>query len=121
MRAWEFLGEHRAPPSPPVTLRALHKMKLEAQAKTREEQERYALMPLMYGKADRRREQLELERLELEMAQLRAEIAATESETASKSAMVTHKNARSGIAAMAKSRGQITKLAKNGLGRELKE
>ncbi len=53
MRVWEFLGEHRAPPSPPVTLRALHKMKLEAQAKTREEQERYALMPLMYGNADR--------------------------------------------------------------------
>ena len=117
MRAWEFLGEHRAPPSPPVTLRALHKMKLEAQAKAREEQERYALMPLIYANADRRREQLELERLELEMAQLRAEIVATEA----KSTMVIHQNAKSGIAAMATNRGQITKLAKNGLGRELKE
>ncbi len=121
MRAWEFLGEHRAPPSSPVTLRALHKMKLEAQAKTREEQERFALMPLIYANSDRRREQLELERLELEMAQLRAEIAATESETASKSAMIIHKNAKSGIEAIAKNHGQITKLAKNGLGRELKE
>ncbi len=120
MRAWEFLGEDRLPLSPPVTLRALHKMKLEAQAKTREEQERYALMPLMYGNADRRRDQLELERLELEMAQLRAEIAATEAETAAKSAMVIHKNAKSGSAAMQKSRDQITKLAKDGLGRKLK-
>ncbi len=121
MRAWEFLGEHRAPPSPPVTLRALHKMKLEAQAKTREEQERYALMPLMYGDPDKRREQLELERLELEMAQLRTEIAAAEADTASKSAMVIHKNAKSGIAALAKNRSQIIKLATNGLGRKLKE
>ncbi len=78
-------------------------------------------MPLIYGNADRRREQLELERLELEMAQLRVEIATTEAETAAKSAMVIHKNAKSGIAAMEKSRGQVTKLAKNGLGRELKE
>ena len=120
MRAWEFLGEHRAPPSPPVTLRALHKMKLEAQAKTREEQERFALMPLIYGNADRRREQLELERIELEMAQLRAEIAAIESETASKSAMVIHKNAKSGIAATQIHQDHITKLAKNELGRKLK-
>ncbi len=67
MRAWEFLGENRSPPSPPVTLRALNKLKLEAQAKAREEQARFALMPLIYGNADRRREQLELERLELEM------------------------------------------------------
>ncbi len=121
MRAWEFLSEHRAPPSPPVTLRALHKMELEAQAKAREEQERYALMPLMYGDPDKRREQLELERLELEMAQLRAEIAAIELETASKSATVIHKNAKSGIAATVIRHDHITKLAKNGLGRKLKE
>lgn len=54
------------------------------------------------------------------MAQLRAEIAATEAETAAKSAMSIHKNAKRGIAAMEKSRGQITKLAKNGLGRNMK-
>ena len=65
MRAWEFLGEHRSPPSPPVTLRALHKMKLEAQSKAREEQERFALMPLIYVNTDGRREQLELERMAL--------------------------------------------------------
>ena len=121
MRAWEFLGEHRSPPSPPVTLRALHKLKHEMRAREKSEQERFALFPLIYGDMDRKREQLELERMELEMAQLRGEIAATEAETAAKSAMVIHKNAKSGIAAVAKSRGQITKLANNGLGRKLKE
>ncbi len=120
MRAWEFLGEDRAPPSPPVTLRSINKLKHEMRAQEKSDQERFALFPLIYGDTGRRREQLELERLELEMAQLRAEIAATEAETASKTAMVIHKNAKSGIAAMAKNRGQDTKLAKNGLGRELK-
>ncbi len=120
MRAWEFLGEDQSPPSPPVTLRALHKMKIQAQAKAREEQERIALMRLMYGDTSQHREQLELERMELEMAQLRAEIAATEAETAAKSAMVIHKNAKSGIAATEIRQDHITKLAKNGLGRKLK-
>jgi hypothetical protein len=89
-------------------------------AREKSEQERFALFPLMYGDTSQHREQLELERMELEMAQLRAEIAATEAETATKSAMVIHKNAKSGIAAMAKSQQQVTKLAKNGLGRKLK-
>ncbi len=120
MRAWEFLREDRSPPSPPVTLRSLNKLKHEMRAREKSERERFALFPLIYGDADRRREMLELERMELEMAQLRAEIAATEAETAAKSAMVIHKSAKSGIAAMEKGRGQITKLAKNGLGRELK-
>ena len=119
MRAWEIL-ENRNPPSKKVTLRALHKMKLEAQAKAREERERIALMPLMYGDMSRKREMLELERLELEMAQLRAEIAGTEAETTAKSAMALTKNAKDGIAAMEKGRDQITKLAKNGLGRRMK-
>jgi hypothetical protein len=112
MRAWEIL-ENRNPPSKAITLRALHKMKLEAQAKAREEQERFALMPLIYGDLDRKRKMLEL-------AQLRAEIAATEAETAAKSAMVIHKNAKSGIAATQIHQDHITKLAKNGLGRKLK-
>ncbi len=120
MRAWEFLGEHRAPPSPPVTLRSLNKLKHEMRAREKSEQERFALFPLIYGDTDRKREMLELERLELEMQQLRAEIAATEAETAAKSATTITKNAKSGIAAMEKSRGQVTKLAKNGLGREMK-
>ncbi len=70
--------------------------------------------------ATRNRELLELERMELEMAQLRAEIAATEAETASKSAMVIHKNAKSGVAATQIQQDHITKLANNGLGREMK-
>ncbi len=120
MRAWEFLGEDQSPPSPPVTLRSLNKLKHEMRAREKSDQERFALFPLIYGDMDRKREQLELERLELEMAQLRAEIAATESETASKSAMTITKNAKSGLAAVAKGQQQVTKLAKNGLGRKLK-
>ena len=120
MRAWEFLGEDQSPPSPPVTLRSLNKLKHEMRAREKSDQERFALFPLIYGDMDRKREQLELKRLELEMTQLRAEIAATESEIAAKSPMVIHKNAKSGIAAMAKNRGQITKMAKIGLGRKLK-
>ncbi len=120
MRAWEFLSEDQSPPSPPITLRSLNKLKHEMRAQEKSDQERFALFPLIYGDTSQHREQLELERMELEMAQLRAEIAATEAETASKSAIILHKNAKSGIASMTKNRGQITKLAKNGLGRELK-
>ncbi len=99
MRAWEFLGEDRSPPSPPVTLRSLNKLKHEMRAREILDQERFALFPLIYGDMDRKREQLALERMELEMAQLRAEIAATKAETAAGSAMAIHKNAKSGIAA----------------------
>lgn len=120
MRAWEFLGEDRSPPTMPITLRALHKLKLQGKAKEKEDQKRFALFPLMYGNANIRRERLELERMALEMAQLRAEILATNTETAAKSAMTLHKNAKSGISAMAKNQDHITKLAKNSLGRELK-
>jgi len=120
MRAWEFLGEHRTPPSPPITLRSLNKLKHEMRAREKSDQERFALFPLMYGDTSQHREQLELERMELEMAQLRAEIAATEAETASNSAIILHKNAKSGIAATVIRQDHITKLAKNGLGRKLK-
>ncbi len=120
MRAWEFLGEHRSPPSMPVTIRSLNKLKHEMRAREKSDQERFALFPLIYGDADRRREMLELERMELEMAQLRAEIAATEAETAAKSAMVLHKNAKSGVAATVIRQDHITNLAKSGLGRKLK-
>ena len=54
------------------------------------------------------------------MAQLRAEIAATEAETAAKSAMTVTKNAKSGIAATVVRQDHIAKLAKNGLGRNMK-
>ncbi len=120
MRAWEFLGEDQSPPSPPITLRSLNKLKHEMRAREKSDQERFALFPLIYGDTGRHRELLELERMDLEMAQLRAEIAATEAETAAKSAMAIHKNAKSGIAATQIHQDHITKLAKNGLGRELK-
>jgi hypothetical protein len=119
MRAWE-LTENSDPPSKPITIRALHKLKIEAKAKAQHDQERMAFMPIMYGDADRRREQLELERLELELAQLRADINATNAETATKSAMVIHKNAKSGIDAAEKNQQHLTKLAKSGVGRSLK-
>ncbi len=113
MRAWEFLGENQSPPSPPITLRSLNKLKHEMRARGKSDQERFALFPLMYGDTSQHREQLELERMELEMAQLRAE-------TAAKSAMAIHKNAKSGIAATVIRQDHITKLAKNGLGRNMK-
>lgn len=119
MRAWEFT-ENLNPPSKPITLRALHKLKIEAKSKAQGDQERMALMPIMYGDAGRRSEQLELERLELEMAQLRADIAATNAETATKSATLLHKNAKSGLKAKQQQQQKLTKLAKSALGRELK-
>ena len=119
MRAWE-LNENNDPPTKPITLRALHKLKIEAKAEAKSEQERLAFMLVMYGDSDRRREQLELERLELEMMQLRADINATNMETASKSAMVVHTNAQSGIDAAEKSQQKLTKMAKSGIGRTLK-
>ena len=120
MRAWEFLGEDQSPPSPPITLRSLNKLKHEMRAREKSDQERFALFPLIYGDTSQHRELLELERMELEMAQLRAEIAAIEVETAAKSAMVLHKNAKSGIAATVIRQDHITNLAKSGLGRKLK-
>jgi hypothetical protein len=120
MRAWEFLGEHQSPPSMPVTLRALHNLRLDAKRREASERERQAIMRVMYADPSAEQEQLELERLRLELAQLRAEISATEAETAAKSSVALTKNAKSGIAAMEKSRDQITKLAKNGLGRNMK-
>ena len=53
-------------------------------------------------------------------AQMRAEILATNVESASKSAMAIHRSAKSGIKADHNQRQKITKLAKSGLGRELK-
>jgi len=120
MRAYEFLNEDRSPPSKPITLRVLHQMKLAQKRREASERERMVLMPLMYGDADRHREQLELERLELEMMQLQADINATNAETAVKSSMVIHKNAKSGINATEKSQQKLTKLAKSGIGRSLK-
>jgi len=48
MRAWE-LTENNNPPSKPITLRALHKMKTKMISDAQIEQERHAFMPCMYA------------------------------------------------------------------------
>ena len=120
MRAYEIL-ENRNPPSHPLTLRALHKLKHESKAREESERERLALLPLIYGNLERRRERLELERLELEMAQMKAEIAATEAEVGLKSREAVSDMARSGIKAENQSDQKVTAMAKDGmLGRRKK-
>lgn len=123
MRAWEILTEHEDnnPPSKPVTLRSLNKLKHEMRAAEISRRERLKLLPLIYGNQDKRRERLELERLELELAQTRAEIAATEAETAAKSRDRISDMAKSGIKAAKQSEQEVTALAKHGmLGRRKK-
>ena len=119
MRAYEFL-EHSDPPSKPLTLRALNHLKREKNAREESDRQRQAIVSVMYTDPSSQQEQLDLERQLLELEQLKAEIAATNAETAAKSAMVLHTNAKSGIAAMDKNQQKITKLAKNGLGRQKK-
>jgi hypothetical protein len=123
MRAWEILTEHEDnnPPSKPVTLRSLHKLKYEMKAREKSEREQLELLPLMYGNPERRRERLELDRLELENSKTRAEIAATEAETAAKSRDRISDMAKSGIKAEKQSDQKVTALAKHGmLGRRKK-
>ncbi|MBC8270003.1 MAG: hypothetical protein H8E36_14760 [Rhodospirillaceae bacterium] len=120
MRAWEFLNEDREPPSKPITIRAIHKMKLAAKRHQASEEKRHALMAIMY--ADPASEQVnnDLERQRLELEQLRTEIAATKAETKNKSATLLHHSAKRGIKAAEKSQNHVTKLAKSGLGRKFK-
>ncbi len=120
MRAWEFLREDRSPPSYPITIRALHKIKLEQKRHETEEKERHKLMRIMYSDPATEQEKYDLERQHLELEQLRAEILATEIETSSKSAMALHNNAKSGLKAERQNQQKLHKLAKSGLGRELK-
>ena len=120
MRAYEFL-ENRNPPSHPLTLRALHKLKHESKARKESERERLALLPVIYGNLEWRREELELERLELELAQLRAEIAATEAEAGLKSRSAVSDMARSGIAGMELADQKITDMARDGMLRRKKK
>ncbi len=114
MRAYEIL-ENRNPPSHPLTLRALHKLKNEEKARKESERERLALLPKMYGNPARRREELELERLELELAQMRAEIAATVAEIELKSREAVSDMARSGIVGMELADQKLTDLARDGM------
>ena len=111
MRAYEFL-ENRNPPSHPLTLRALHKLKHEGKAREESENRRLELLPKMYGNPARRREELELERLELELAQMRAEIAATEAEVGLRSREAISDMARSGIAGAKSADQKVTDMAK---------
>ncbi len=74
----------------------------------------------MYSDSASAQENYDLEKQRLELVQLRAEILATEVETASKSAISLHNNAKSGIKAAQKSQETLIKMAKSGLGRELK-
>jgi hypothetical protein len=120
MRAYEIL-ENRNPPSHPLTLRALHKLKHEGKAKEESENRRLELLPKMYGNPARRREELELERLELELKQMRAEIAATVAEVGLKSREAVSNMARSGIAAGKLMDRKVADLARDGmLGRRKK-
>ena len=120
MRAYEIL-ENRNPPSHPLTLRALHKLKHEGRAKEESENRRLELLPKMYGNPARRRECLELERLELELVQMKAEIAATVAEVGLKSREAVSDMAKSGIASMELSDQKLTDLARDGmLGRRKK-
>ncbi len=120
MRAYEFLLENREPPPKPITLRALHKLKLEQKRHQESEQERRILMQVMYSDPVSEQEQIDLERQRLELEQLRTEITATKAETKNKSAMALHQNARSGIKAERTQRQKVTKMANSGLGRDLK-
>ncbi len=120
MRAYEIL-ENYDPPSKPITLRAVHKLKHETRAREESENRRLELMPKMYGNPARRRECLELERLELELAQMKAEIAATEAEVGLKSREAVSDMARSGIAAGKLMDRKVTDMARDSmLGRRKK-
>ncbi len=119
MRAYEIL-ENRNPPSKPITLRALHKLKRQSKLRSTAQQQHKALYPIMYSNTQWRREQLEIERMELELSQLRAEIAATEAETKAKNTDAISDMARSGIKAQNQTEQKIAALAKRGLGRRKK-
>ncbi len=76
MRAYEFL-ENREPPSKPITLRGLHKMKLEQKRHETADEERHNLMRIMYTEQPSEQEKYDLEKQRLEVEQIRADIMAT--------------------------------------------
>ncbi len=65
MRAREIL-ENRQPRSKPVTLGNPNELKHDQRVRDKAERKRRALIPIMYGDAKGRREQLELLCLELD-------------------------------------------------------
>lgn len=119
MRAWEIL-ENYNPPSRPITMRHLHTLKNEEKRRLAAEEQRRAIVPIMYNNSQWEREMLELERMRLELRQMTAEIAATEAETATKSHDKISGMALSGIKAENQTEQKITAMAKRGLGRQKK-
>jgi hypothetical protein len=120
MRAYEIL-ENLDPPSKPVTLRSLHKLKHEMKAREESKNRRLELVAVMYGNPEKHRERLELEQLELSLRQTRAEIAATEAEAAAKSREAVSDMAKSGMKVAKQSDQKVTAMAKHGmLGRRKK-
>ncbi len=124
MRAWEFLNEaYGASPTHPMTLRHLYKMRKKISKDQKQEQEKNFIRRIMYSDNSWKLEALEIARLELELSELQASINKTEAETTEvddKNAMALHRSAQSGIDSAEKNHQRITKLAKRGLGRELK-
>lgn len=119
MRAWEFM-ESYARATERFTIRGLHKLKKDEKRRLAAEEQRRAIVPIMYNNSQWEREMLELERMRLELRQMTAEIEAKEAETAAKSRDVISDMARSGIKAENQIEQKITAMAKRGLGRRKK-
>ena len=110
-------------PSHRMTLRDLHNKRLKITRDKKQEQEKNFIRSIMYSDNSWKLEALEIARLELELAELRANINKTKTETAEvadKSAIALHRSAQSGIDAAKKNDQKLTKLAKSGVGRNLK-
>ena len=95
-------------------------MKLEQKRHETADKERHNLMRIMYTDPASEQEKYDIEKQRLELAQLRADINATNTETENKSAIALHNNAKQGLKAAQQNQQKLHKLAKSGLGRELK-
>ena len=117
MRAWEFIGEGNQPPSNPITLRSLNKLKIRARQKSAEDQQRFALMPLIYGNSEHIKDQLDIQRQKLEIQQLEMQI---RKEQDSETYDAISAMAKSGIDAADENKKKLAGMAKSGLGRSRK-
>ena len=124
MRAYEFMTEdYGVSPSHRMTLRDLHKKRLKIDHDQKQEQEKNFIRSIMYSDNSWKLEALEIARLELELSELRASINKTNAETnevANQNATALQRSAKSGIDAAEKNQEKLTKLAKSGIGRNLK-
>ena len=110
-------------PSHRMTLRDLHNKRLKIADDQKQEQEKNFIRSIMYSDNSWKLEALEIARLELELEDLRASINKTEAETTEvndKPTIALHRSAKSGIDAAEKSKNHVTKLAKRGVGRNMK-